>query len=255
MNLESDINFKLMKLIKSIIIIFLLLSACQKSEDRACWKSAGNMDSIEIQIDSINKFKLYENIKYKIFQNSSKKIIIRGGENLISNIDLIEDSYQLSIHNLNKCDFLRSNSQDVIVEIHYPYYDRMYAQLSDSLIFVDTLIGDFFGLEMREGGGKTIINTNLNHIEIIVSAGPGSFEIGGYAKYATLKIQGLGFGFAQNLKSDNLYIYQNSRANLLSNFSQSEVLVEIDGVGLVKYKGNPNDLQIIKRGDGQCIPF
>ena len=238
----------------SFICVFIWLG-CKKAEERRCWKSTGDLTSLTIPLDSIQKIRLNSGLTYKMHQSEDKKIEIVGGSNMVQLVDVNVENYLLEITNLSYCNFLRDFEKKTTVHIYYPRFEDVYAEVSDSLIFMDTITGNLMRLEMREAGGVATMTTNLNDLRVIVSAGPGHFVASGFAKFATLKTQGQGFGDALQLKSQSLFGYQNSRAPLKLNLENTEADVIIDGAGNIEYKGEPKSLNLIVNGAGNFIKY
>jgi len=238
-----------------VISIFVLLLGCKKTEDRPCYKSFGDVVEKEIALDSVNKFELYKNIKYRFYQDSTKKIVVRGGKNMVNFVDIRTLDYVTSINNLNKCNFLRNSDKLMEVDIHYPTYNSIYAEPTDSIIFMDTLKGDFTKIELRNGGGVLDLTVDMNHISLSVSFGVGSYVVKGRTKYSNLSIQNMGRGDALGLTSNFISIYQNSSNDLYSNFDSAEVKILYYANGDVFYSGTPDSLSISGVGDGEVLPY
>ncbi len=242
-------------MMKYIGILSILLLACKKPEERSCWKSYGSIDTISYGIDSVEKFNLYNHVTYRFFQSDERKILVIGGDHVIPKIEILNHNFQVDIRNQNKCRFLRDYDKKIEIQIYYPHYHKMYAEPTDSMIFEDTITGNYFELEIRESGGVAKLNTDLNDLRLTVSAGAGSFVVGGKAKFSTLKVQGQGFGNALNLICKYAFVYQNSGVDLLTNFSETEANVVIDGAGDVRFKGEAKTLMVDGKGVGECITY
>jgi len=69
---------------KQSIVLFSLIifvfSSCKKAENRPCFKSFGDLSELEISIDSVQKFELYGGLVYNFYQDTLRKIVIKGGE-------------------------------------------------------------------------------------------------------------------------------------------------------------------------------
>jgi hypothetical protein len=242
---------------KDLVIILLVLNtlSCKKSDERQCYKSFDEIIEVEYPIDSVQEFKLYKKIKYKFYQDSLRKIVVKTGVNLQQFIAIQTTDYVTTINNNNKCDFLRNNDKKVEVDIHYPHYNKIYAEPSDSMIFVDTLRGDYTNIHLRDGGGTLILNVNLNQIQIGISYGAGNFIVGGQVNFAHLSIQNLAYADALNLHANNLSVYHNSNNDLLTNFDSSNVNILFYANGDVRFIGEPSSLSVEGVGDGEVIHY
>ncbi|WP_027421163.1 GIN domain-containing protein [Crocinitomix catalasitica] len=242
------------KYIIPFLLILFLIGACKKSEDRACFKGIGDQITIEVPLDSVRHFVLNKNIRYKIYQDTLNKIVINGGSNMVNFITVGNADHVLNINNENKCRFLRSEEDLVEVEIHYPFYDTFFMDVTDSVIFVDTIVTENLYVEMRDGGGSAKMNVRAYELGFIVSNGAADFTLGGRVTKAELKVQNNGAANTENLIIDEyVFIYQNSTANILLNMNLNKALVVIDGSGDVIHIGNPNILIREGLGTGEII--
>ncbi|MFD1550940.1 hypothetical protein DNU06_04945 [Putridiphycobacter roseus] len=244
-------------MVKYFIYIWFIFSfiACKKATERRCWKSVGEPGKRSLSIADVERFVLHKNITYIMHQNDSNKVVIEAGVNMLHLVEVRNEAAVLTIENKSYCNFLRDADKKVKVHIHYPAFKNIYAEISDSIIFLDTMKGESLHLEMREAGGVAVLTTQLNDLKLLVSAGPGSFVVKGFAKYANLKVQGQGFGDATGLSMKFISIYQNSVANLKVNLQDTEGNVLIDGAGSVLYKGIPKNVEIIQNGVGNFSQF
>lgn len=230
-----------------------MISACKKANERTCFKSHGAAAQIEIPLDSVNHFNLYKNIRYHIYQDTLRKVIIKGGENVIPFIDIAQNGYEVSIQNKNKCNFLRDFDTKILVEIHYPWYDYIYSETNDSLLFKDTVLGDRLYVEQTLGGGGVKLNVNVNKLILVVSHGVGNYSVSGQANFADLRVQTNGSGDARQLQCPDYLLDNNSTADLRVNLNQATAKATIRGTGNILYSGVPDSLETFIKGDGQVI--
>lgn len=236
-----------------LLVTCLLIIGCQKSEDRTCFKGAGSYAELEIPLDSVRAFHLNKNIKYRLYQDNQRKVIIKGGKNLVQHIEVDNRDNVLYVDNRNKCNFFRDSEDIVEVEIHYPHYRNFYIDATDSVVFENTLTPNELRVEMRNGGGSLIADVDVHKISMIVSHGAGDFTLNGRADEAELKVQNNGAANAIGFRSQYVFIYQNSTADLFINLDGSSALIVIDGTGDVFYKYNAGNIESEGAGEGQII--
>ena len=235
------------------IAICLTVVSCKKSEDRKCFKGAGEYSEIYLPLDEIRAFNFGRNIKYRIYQDDGYKAIIKGGENLIGNIEFENIDDVLYLSNSNKCEYLRDSDEIVEVEIHYPDLTDFYIDATDSVIFANQIESYYFRVEMRNGGGSLYADVDVHTISMVVSHGAGDFTLEGKAKEAELKIQNNGTANAIGFRSVYTYIFQNSTADLYINLDNSSVGIFIDGTGDVFYNNTAANIILQGVGSGQLI--
>lgn len=242
-----------MKYFFIISLLSLMIFSCKKSSVRSCFKSYGDETQIEYDLDSVDRFKLYKNIRYHIYQDTLRKVIIKGGENVIGLVELEYDSTSLSITNKNKCNFLRDFDNQIVVEIHYPFYKWIYSETDDSLVFKDTIHSNYLYVDQFLGGGKVILNTQADVLVMNASNGVGSYTLGGHADYADLRVQAGASGDATQLTSYSYLLDQNSTGDLKVNLDSAAANIKIKGTGNVIYTGDPDTIILTKTGDGELI--
>jgi len=241
---------------KVVIHIFILmfLFACKKAEERSCIKSSGDDDELHFNLsEGIKEFKLYNGAIYHIYQDSSNLVKVRGGENLISFIEIKEDENILEIRNKNKCNFLRDFDKKIVVEIHYPFYTRFYSETADSLVFKDTIQSNYLYITQALGGGYVKLNIDGDKLIMIGANGVSTYEVSGNVNYADLRLQTDAKGYCESLICPEFEIDQNSTGDLYINGENASINVNMKGTGNVYYTGNPDSLFVKGIGVGQVL--
>ncbi len=235
------------------VVLLVLFQSCGKAEERSCLKGAGDYTELMAPLDSIRHFVFNENIKYRIYQDEQRKVVIKGGANLVEHIEVNMVNDTLSVRNNNKCNFLRNNADIVEVEIHYPYLNTFFMDVTDSVVFENKIIGDFLGIEMKDGGGSMLLDVDLHRISIIVSQGAADFTLNGKADEAELKVQNNGSANAIRFRPGYVFVFQNSTADFFINLDGTSALIIVDGTGNVFYENEPGNIEAEGVGSGQII--
>ena len=243
---------KTTQFIISSIIFFLFLS-CKKVENRVCIKSVGAEQVKEIDLPFFNKLQLYERIKFELVQDSINKVIIKGGKNLLSQIDVRISEDTLFIKNNNRCNFLRDYNKTVKAEIH----------------FKELILLKYFGTELLTNKGvlnlpwfilsiissSATVDLNLNSNIIYASSGNyGDFNLSGKTNVAFLDINNNGFCNTSNLfVKDSINVSSRTMGIMKVNADNTLLNVEIKNGGDVFYKGTPSTIILKKTGKGELI--
>lgn len=243
-------NGEALKSIGMLTVLALMLFSCAKSEDRSCFKSNGSYAERFLTLDSIRAFHLNEHIKYRIYQNDYRKLIIKGGGNLINFIEVDNRDNVLYVTNNNKCNFLRDQNEQVEVEIHYPYLNTFYIDATDSVVFANKVRGNSLTVEMRNGGGSLTATVDVHKISMVISHGAGDITLKGIADEAELKVQNNGAMDAAGFHSTYVYMYQNSTADMFIDLDNSSADIQIDGTGNVFYRNNAANIVTWGLGQG-----
>jgi len=245
-----------MKISTILLCLTIFLSfSCEKAKDRRCFKSYGDVIEVEVKIDSVQEFKLFKGVVYKFYQDTLRKVIIKGGTNVVGFIDVKQEDYIVSINNLNLCDLLRDYDDKITVEIHYPHYADIYAEPTEPIVFVDTLKGYSTHIELRNGGESLDLNVDVQKLYLDVTLGTGSINVYGKTSYLKLGTLNLGRINALGLIADDIFIYQNSSTDMTVNLNNANAKVHFSGNGDVRYIGVPSLLEITGESDGEVIMY
>jgi hypothetical protein len=245
-----------MKQVVNLLIFTVLVTSCKKTEDRSCWKSAGNITDTAIYVNDFTKLSLNENMSFQLIQDSLNKIELHGGKNLLSKIQIEQASDgSIEIKNLNKCNFLRYNSEPVLVKIHIKSLNYLAYRGTKTLMSPDTLHLSNFQFFMNDGAGSIDLKLNVaNSLLGYISHGAGDFKLAGNATKATFNIMTQGSCDTRKLIVQNsVSIVSNANAPCYINAENISLKSEITGQGNVYYLGTPTSITSHNSGVGKLI--
>lgn len=244
-----------MKQILFFFVLFSLLFSCKKPENRTCFKSVGSIIEKEINLGSFDKLKLNEHLKYVLIQDSTDKIILKGGENLLNHIHFKLADNGIEITNKNKCRFLRNYSKKVIIEIHFTSLINIEIIGSETLTNNGALNLDLFSLTISDGAGSVDLkNINANVFETFLTGGNGDFTLSGKANFAHFIVNGNGFCNTNNfIAIDSLDVITNSSAPVKVNANNTFFRTEIKRNGDLYYIGSPLSIKNKEYSSGKLI--
>lgn len=146
---------------------YLIFVSCEKQESRSCWKNRGEEVSKLVSIDAFHKMRLGRGIKFVLIQDSLNFVKIQTGRNLIDFINVEIRDHELSIENLNRCDFLRYGRNEVVAEIHFESVRNIYFEGSEPLTSQDTIRLDYLGLIVNESSSEINLMLSVDSMKII----------------------------------------------------------------------------------------
>jgi hypothetical protein len=244
---------------KNLIILFVLtsfiLGSCKKAENRSCFKSIGKNTEKTIELPSFDKLFLKEHIEYLLVQDSTDKLVIKGGENLVNFINWsIDDDGVLYIENKNKCNFLRKLDQIITCEIHFTSLSNVQFEGTEPMKNIDTLNVPYFVMMIRDGAGSVnltlkslIINTDISH-------GWGDYTLSGTTDYARISARSNGYCDVQNLKiKDSVFVSSETVGKIILNANGIPLNGEIKSFGDIWYYGNPTSISVKEISTGKLI--
>ena len=234
-------------------LLLLVLISCRKASERPCWKKSGSLAVKEIQLGDFNRLFLKEHISYKLIQDSTNKIVIKGGVNLIGFINIQAEDGLVSISNNNKCNFFRKY-EVVEVEIHFTSLINILFEGTEKLSCADTLNVNYLTVTLRDGGGSMDLLVNALDIRTDLSNGWGDLVLRGNTNTASYQVLGNGFVEARELHvSDSINFISSSSTIQKINASNCKLKVEINGIGDIWYFGLPTAISKNEYGKGKLI--
>lgn len=236
-----------------LILAIVFLASCRKSSERPCWKKAGSFAEKEIQLGDFNRLFLKEHISYKLIQDSTNKIVIKGGENLIGFIEVQGEDGLVTIKNKNKCNFLRKY-EVVEVEIHFKNLINIHFEGTELLRCADTLKLNYLTVVLRDGGGTMNLLVDLYDIQTIGTNGWGDLVLRGKTNTARYEFQGNGYVDATEMQvKDSIKLITSSSIIQKLNAANCRLKVEINGIGDVWYYGLPTSISKQEYGKGVLV--
>ncbi len=232
----------------------LLLFSCKKPENRRCWKQAGDEDTLTINVNTFSKINVQEHIVCTLVQDSTEKVVISGGKNLLNFIGVNVENGLLTVNNENKCSFLRSYEQRVKVEIHFKNLSNLEFEGTEPLTCRDTLQLDWFTLLIRDGAGPVNLLLNAQLITATLAHGYGDFTMKGHTNQAIFNVRSNGYCNTYGLNiAESITVISRTQADLRINAHQCILRAQTEGSGNIYYKGVPNSIEFNRYGSGNLM--
>lgn len=238
-----------------LVISLLVLIGCKKAEERSCFKSLGDESELIQAIPESHTFELGKGLEYRLYQDSTNQIIIRGGSNMITQVEIEQTDSSIRIVNKNTCNFLRKKGDEIVVEIHSADYHFLYGQPTDSVVCMDTIIGDSLLIEFDNGAGSADFKVNLDFLRLYIRDGAGDFHVSGIVNNKSdLILKRNAYGDARDLICPYYFLHSRTTGDLHVNMNGASADIVITGTGDVYYTGSPGSLNFVNmEGDGEFI--
>jgi hypothetical protein len=243
-----------MRLLIPFLFLFILLLSCKKADDRTCFKTAGETATLEVPMSPFNQLSLHEHLICVLIQDSTDKVVIKGGRNLLKNVDLSISEGVLKIQNQNRCSFLRSYKKKVTVEIHFTHLQNISYQGTEPMTNKGSLKFDWLTFLISDGAGTVNLTFDAQHVFATIGHGWGNFNFSGNAHYANLNIRSNGYCDITEMNiRDSLTVVSKT---------QGAVKITADGINLkaqtlsdgnIYYKGKPSKIQFDKYSNGELV--
>ena len=207
---------------------------CNKDNKGDCFNATGKNGEITEELPDFTKINLNGNFDVTITPNSINKITIKGGRNLIPNIDYKVTNEELIVISNNNCGIFRDNSKRITIEIFLDSINKIEQSVSGNLTFSDTLISQELTWDFNQSIGNIHAKIKTRNFKNYIHSGAVDFKISGKSNFALLYCAGISVVKASEFKVDDLelntlskgktYIFPVNKLNLISNNSGDVIL-------------------------------
>ena len=242
-----------MKIKSYLILILSLISfSCKKPEDRQCYKGRGEDISTEMSIEGIESATLGRNIKFVLIQDSTEKVVVKTGKNLINFLKISFVNKHLEISNNNKCNYLRYNKNEVLVELHIKSIRRIYYKGSEPLTNVDTLSWGSFSLISNDNAAIIDLNVQMDSLYFSNPYAWPIVNLKGICNFCQINIEGDAKMNLRNLKVCNTFNYESESSQFgeINLQNTLKFVGQLRGNGDVGYRNDPIEIFTSNYGKG-----
>jgi len=235
----------------SILCITLIsLSSCEKYD---LLKGSGKTIVIERQLLDFGSIEVNDLFEISLMKDSSNKVIISGGENLLDKIKTDINNNSLIISDNNTCGWTRSYEDKIQIEIHYKTLNHLILNGEATVKCKNTIEMSNLAIDVHSGIAILDLNLNCESMNFNVHGGTGNYFLSGKIGYCYTYINGNGYLFADSLKTDFMYINNSSTGDLHINVIK-ELEYTIKNRGNIYYTGDPYKITIVEGfGKGKLI--
>jgi len=236
------------------LVPVLGLISCRKSEDRSCMKKTGTEDTLELAMPFFDRLVLHEQLQYELIQDSTNKVVVIGGKNLLNYVDAIVTDSVLDISNANKCNFLRTMKRKVKVEIHFTRIGNIEYMGTEFLKNKGKLKLDYFTFLIKDGAGPVELNFDAEFLLAVITHGWGDFTFTGSVKSANMTIRSNGFCDTYGLSvQDSMTVISRTQGDVKINVNGAKLKAQTEQDGNILYKGIPSSVLFNQYGNGELI--
>lgn len=191
-----------MKKIVFLILMIVLSTGCDKEDAPACFQTAGELTSKDVEVEPFHELIVYGRIKVFIEQGPEHKVVIEDGVNLIGNITATVENGRLSLKNNNSCNFFReyntttvyvtvpnltwlqnagNNTLESVGTLNFPtIWLRSFNQEKDKEIYTNgdfklNLVSDYIRIT-GDNYSNYFLTGSTNYLNLYIADGDGRFE-------------------------------------------------------------------------------
>ena len=241
--------------LRNYILILLIVTSfvsCEKFKPGDCFKNAGEITSIERELDDFKYLNMNNNVDVFLTYAPSYSVTVKAGKNIIPGIKTQVSNHTLTISNENHCNWVRSYEKPIEVYLSTPVLDSIVYQSSGNLISTNQFPGDSLKLDVLEGAGSIELWLDIHKLIINLSYGTADLNVKGYAHLSYLYSAAYGPADLSSLETVYTFMTNNS-TNICRVRSSLGLDVNIFNVGDVYYSGNPQSISTEITGTGKLI--
>lgn len=238
-----------------LIITLALLWSCKKAEERRCFKSVGDTIEQTVPLGQFDALMLFDGLHYVLIQDSTDKLVIKGGENLLNSIDISVEQGLLTIKDNNKCTWLRELPPVIVAEIHYTNIDYAHIEAHGPVTNVGTHRGDELVWESWHVNTQCELDVDVRSLSAKVNGGGSLTTFRGRADEFYVHWDGLGIMDGSQVQSGYYWANNLSVGQVLLDFpSGGRLDYLIQSYGDILYTGVPDTIvQVDHSGSGQLM--
>ncbi len=232
-----------------VIILFILLTGCNKENAPDCFQSAGTQQTVTRHLSPFHIIELNDYIQVELYDTSAYYIEITAPKNLIPDISTKVDDGKLIIANHNTCNVVRSFKHRIRVRIYAPEFPNIQNYGTGDISSINTLVSSFFKIENHHAAGTIRLKLHVDSCLIATHTGVSDCYLVGNCSKTQLFNQGLGVIDARNLISNQSFVNNSSINDVYVN-SNDYLYGAIYYSGNIYYTGNPNHIDRSIQGSG-----
>lgn len=233
-----------------VLLILLFISACESDKSWDCLRAHGNETISKIESGSFDKVFLFDKIEYNLIQDTADFLIVKCGDNILSNIYSENDNGLLRIGFKNNCELFRDSDRLARIDIHFRNLQNLEIYSSQIVHTPDTLKLEKLLVSKRSNGNLKI---NILADEFFIYSNEyGDSKISGKIINASCRQEGVGrIDFVETI-IDVAGIYtEGPGTTLLNQVNSLNATVKRNGKLILKSK--PQEQRIEVFDDGEVV--
>lgn len=223
----------------------LLLLLCTLSVQ---WAAAQNNKNTETrQLSAFTAFNFYGSAKIYLIQGDEEKIMLKGKKSMLAKIKTEVRNGKLFI--TSKKPRLLFNPR-LKIHIYYKNLEEVEIEGKAKIKSKTVIKGKQLNVIVM-GSARIYLDVEVARFKAYLM-GAGSINVIGKAKYQRLKLEGAGAIRAANLQGEEANVQINGAGNILVHATR-RLWAGVAGVGIVRYKGNPESTKFSNDGIGSIV--
>lgn len=244
MKIGSFICFIVYRLPSAALIMLMILgTSCQQVTNFECIKRTGKIITETRNTSDFSVIEIYNNMPVYLIQDSINLIEIKGGENLLPEVESTIEKNKLILRNNNRCNFARTYSNQIDIIIHFKKLHELIYRGTAAVTSLNTITTDTFTFNCYDGMDSIKLNINVPLMYANIHTGVADLIVNGEGTQLYAYARSSGTFRMQQFKCKRVYTNNISSSD---HFFYAEEKLE----ALVQYVGNTycygNPANIIK---------
>ena len=232
--------------ISLFLILTIILAGCEKDNLFNCFKKDGKTIRIEKQLDKFNALEINDMFNVFLCNDTINKVVIEGGENLLSSVSLKLENEKLTINDENNCNFIRKYER-INIYLSFCSLDSVIVNGQSKLTNIDTLKVENFRVDVYAAIAEVDLCLNCSKSLLLIrgiSGSTGNYKLRGSTDYSYIYCHGTAHVYADNLASNYTRVWAITTGDIFVNATE-KLLVKIEDSGDIYYSGEPDNIIII----------
>jgi len=244
-----------------VFLVMLLIAAISGSvgivscnKGGVCLSSSGTVILQERPVAPFDSIDLADNVDLVLTQDTIDRITVEAGSKVIGGITTGIQNRQLSIRNLNTCNWLRSYDKPIVVHVSVKRLWKIYYNGAGNVSTTNTLTGDSVKVEVWGGCGTIGLDLNYGQGWFGLFMGTADINLQGKCDMTSFYLNNMGLCQAKGLVSQYCSVTSRGSNDCYVNVKVS-IWAIIENIGSVYYTGDPHDIGGKITGSGVLEPF
>ena len=236
----------------AILVILLLMTACNREQLDDCYTRTGPMVTEERPSGYFERIELYDNVNLVLIEGNQPTLKIEAGQKLLDAIKTEITDSTLLIRNTLKCNWVRSYDREITVYATAPALHEIRYEGSGDVRTAGPVTLDSLQVSIWGGAGTFDLDLHAYQLNLALHYGTVDLHVKGKAVLTTIFANSYGPFYCNDLISNIVYI-RNSGTNNCHVHAEHILEAEITSVGNIYYTGNPYELKSSISGSGKLI--
>lgn len=238
-----------MRLIFFAIFIGFILPSCSKEQMNDCATSTGIIQREKRVLIPFDSIRLYRRLNLVLIEDTVNYAEIEAGKNIIEGITTEVKNGILTIRNDNKCNWVRSYKNPMIIYLHHTNFKRLVLYGSNTVTSEGALQSDSITVEFRDASGDVNLSLNNKYFFGVQHTGAGDLVLNGTTENLEIYTAALGLVNTLELNAKNALVKSFSAADTYVKANES-LYLETFAAGSIYYTGDAQNIFKESRGSG-----